>query len=64
MPESQPNPLQIKPIGKLSLYNSDTDSLYVNVYRVGKRRKKVDEVGNIFVKAFNRYWKFPEQVSY
>ena len=53
-----------KPAGTLKRFQSNSELLYVNVHRVGKRRKLIDEVGNIFVKAFNKTWKFPEQVSY
>jgi len=53
-----------KQVGTLQRFKSDTDLLYVTVFRVGIRRKMVDEIGNIFVKAFGSYWKFPEQVSY
>ena len=53
-----------KPVGSLKRFQSDTELLYVNVHRVGKRRKLIDEIGNVFVKAFNKPWKFPEQVSY
>jgi hypothetical protein len=34
------------------------------VTRVGKRRRMIDEIGNLFVKASGQYWKFPEQVDY
>jgi hypothetical protein len=53
-----------KPVGALKAFQSKTDKLFVAVHRVGKRRKMIDEIGNIFVKVTGRYWKFPEQVSY
>ena len=53
-----------KPVGTLKRFQSDTELLYVNVHRVGKRRKFIDDIGNVFVKAFSKTWKFPEQVSY
>ena len=52
------------PVGKLTPFQSSTEKLFVAVHRVGKRRKMIDEIGNVFVKANGRYWKFPEQVSY
>ena len=54
----------LTPVGKLKPFQSETDKLFVAVHRVGKRRKMIDETGNIFVKVTGRYWKFPEQVSY
>jgi hypothetical protein len=53
-----------KPVGSLKRFQSETEKLHVIVHRVGKRRKMIDEIGNIFVKATGRYCKFPEQVSY
>lgn len=53
-----------KPVGTLKRYQSDKGPLYVNVHRVGMRRKYIDEIGNVFIKAFNKPWKFPEQISY
>jgi hypothetical protein len=53
-----------KPVGKLKALQSETDKLFVLVHRVGKRRKFIDEIGNIFVKGKGRYLQFPEQVSY
>ncbi len=52
------------PVGLLKRFTSETELVHVNVTRVGKRRKMIDEVGNIFVKALNKYFKFPEQVEY
>jgi hypothetical protein len=52
------------PVGALAYFKSDTDLLYVSVTRVGKRRRMIDEIGNLFVKASGQYWKFPEQVDY
>ena len=52
------------PVGVLKRFQGDSEPLYVNVNRVGKRRKLIDEIGNIFVKAFGQTWKFPEQVEY
>lgn len=52
------------PVGKLSIFKSETEKLFVEVYRVGMRRKWIDEAGNIFVKASGKVLKFPEQVSY
>jgi hypothetical protein len=54
----------IKPTGKLTFFQSETEPLYVNVHRVGMRRKYVDTVGRVFIKSFNKYWKFPEQVEH
>jgi hypothetical protein len=53
-----------KPVGVLKVFRSETEKLYVTVHRVGKRRKMIDEIGNLFIKATGRYWKFPEQISY
>lgn len=53
-----------KPVGTLKRFTSATEQLYVTVTRVGKRRKMIDEVGNVFVKALNEYFKFPEQIEY
>ena len=54
----------LSPIGKLSFFKSASDFLFVDVFRVGRRRKMIDEVGNIFVKVSGRFLKFPDQVSY
>ena len=48
-----------KPVGALKVFRSETEKLYVIVHRVGKRRKMIDEIGNLFVKSTGRYWKFP-----
>lgn len=53
-----------KPVGALKLFSSETEKLYVSVLRVGLRRKMIDEIGNVFVKAAGHYRKYPEQVSY
>lgn len=56
--------ISFTPKGKLSRFTSSTESESVFVHKVGTRRKYIDETGQIFVKCFNRIWKFPEQVSY
>jgi hypothetical protein len=53
-----------KPVGKLRKFNGKKELLFVFVTRAGKKRKYVDDVGNVFVKAFGKIWKYPEQVSY
>lgn len=56
--------VKIQPVGNLQPYKSETDFEYVFVHRVGKRRKYVDDINNVFVKAFNKLWKFPEAIEY
>ena len=36
----------------------------VNPTRVGKRRIFRDESGQLWVKCFNQWWKFPEEIEY
>lgn len=52
--------------GKMRPYDGRVfgENNHVHVHRVGKRRKHVDEAGNIFVKAFGEWWKFPQEVEY
>ena len=50
--------------GKISFFKSDTEKLYVNVHRAGKRRKYVDETGQVFVKVFGHLRQYPQEVSY
>jgi hypothetical protein len=52
------------PFGKLKPFQSASEKLYVHVTRVGKRRKYIDDNGSVFIKAFNKAWKFPEQVEH
>lgn len=52
------------PTGKLKLFVSDDLPLYVNVHRIGKRRKYIDKNGGVFIRVNGKIWKFPEQVSY
>lgn len=55
--------MPIQPIGSLIRYNGD-EFHYVNCTRIGKRRLYEDEVGNLFVKIYGKWWKFPESVEY
>jgi hypothetical protein len=61
---------RIYPRGKLrratesDVENSTHKNLYVSVYKIGMRRKYVDERGQIFVRCFGEWWKFPEDVEF
>ena len=37
---------------------------YVAVYRVGRRRKYIDETGQEWVKIYGEWWRFPEEIEY
>lgn len=53
-----------KPVGILKQHKIKLCNSYVNVHRIGKRRKMIDEIGNIFLKVNGHYRLFPDQVSY
>lgn len=48
-----------QPIGKLESTNRT-----VNVSRAGKRREFKDSTGQLWVKVFGQWWKFPQQIEY
>ena len=48
----------------INVLGTKSNNLYVNVYRVGQRRKYIDEKNQVFIKVDNRWWKFPEQVEF
>lgn len=54
--------------GKYNVYGklekTSSGKLYANVYRVGQRRKYIDEKGQIFLKVSNKWWKFPEEIEH
>lgn len=37
---------------------------YVAVYRIGRRRKYIDETGQEWVKISGQWWRFPEEIEY
>ena len=55
--------MKYQPVGNLKPALNQ-DKPFVMVYRVGRRRKYQDSVGNIFVKVFNQWWRFPEEIEY
>ena len=50
--------------GKLKPFQMSGCLLSVKVYRIGVRRKYVDEAGQIWLKADGLWWKYPEEVSF
>lgn len=39
-------------------------SLYVNVFRIGKRRKYIDDKGQMYVKVNGMWYKFPQEIDF
>lgn len=57
----------MKPIGKLEKAQTSPFGdgvLFVKPVGCSKRRLYQDEAGSYFVKIFNKWWKFPEQVEH
>lgn len=57
----------MKPIGRLkkaTVSPFEGGGLFVKPVRCTPRRLYQDDTGNHFVKIFNKWWKFPEQVEH
>ncbi len=44
--------------------NGKNGKAYVSVYRIGRRRKYIDETGQEWVKVNSVWWRFPEEIEY